>query len=581
MKRCLCLLALCLLLSGCGTPTATEPTVESLPTRLSAPGHPLEQTAPGALRIYPLHQPTRELLTIGDRLLLCSETGELTLLDKDLSIAATATLDCPEASICVHETMLSYFDSARNETVILSGSLREVGRIASPEGMVGTPILSGDCGTLFYTTPTAIRAWNLETGIRRTVKELSYDKQELRGLHQNDTVLQCRISDGSQTRTAFLSTETGQLVEEIPGDVTLQTRENRYYAAVPEGAVFLQLFGEVGSEPRLLTPQDIYSDCTYLPQKHQVIAITEGKELQSYSLSTGLHTASLTLLEGMRLLCAPVSTEQDVFLLLRDTDGTDVLCRWVLEAAKTDDSRTYIGQRYTENSPDTAALRRCQEEAARIGRSFGLEILVWDDPIAPWDYTFQPEYLAPVLERELDELETRLSYYPPEILAGIQEHFSGLTLCLVRQIQGAPASGSLEIATGVQYFQGSHAYIAIAVGQHAERALYHELYHVMETRLLTHSAALDRWESLNPPDFSYSLDGNVRQKADPAYFVDSYATCFPKEDRARMMECAMQSGNAHLFQTPSMQAKLACLCQAIREAYALPQTTLRWEQYLK
>ena len=65
MKRFLSLIALCLLLSGCAAqtvPEITEPTaaiqtipVETEPISLYAPGHPLEQSAPGALRIYPLH----------------------------------------------------------------------------------------------------------------------------------------------------------------------------------------------------------------------------------------------------------------------------------------------------------------------------------------------------------------------------------------------------------------------------------------------------------------------------------------------------------------------------------------------
>ena len=211
--------------------------------------------------------------------------------------------------------------------------------------------------------------------------------------------------------------------------------------------------------------------------------------------------------------------------------------------------------------------------------------------VAPWDYEFEPEYLAPVLVRELSELDQRLSYYPPEILAGIKEHFSDLTICLVRSIQGSPESGSLETATGIQFYEGSRAYIAIAMGQYAERALYHELYHVMETRLLTDSTAFDRWDALNPPGFTYDLDYTASQnrraeeylQPDTRSFIDTYSMSFPKEDRARIMECAMCAGKEDLFRSPAMQAKLRCLSAAIREAYGLKKSTetFRWEQYLK
>ena len=65
--------------------------------------------------------------------------------------------------------------------------------------------------------------------------------------------------------------------------------------------------------------------------------------------------------------------------------------------------------------------------------------------------------------------------------------------------------------------------------------------------------------------------------------MDTYSMSFPKEDRARILERAMEQGNEALFASPAMQAKLSCLCQAIREAYGLKKSpeTFRWEQYLK
>ena len=113
----------------------------------------------------------------------------------------------------------------------------------------------------------------------------------------------------------------------------------------------------------------------------------------------------------------------------------------------------------------------------------------------------------------------------------------------------------------------------------------------METRLLTDSTALDRWDALNPAGFSYDLDytANQSRKGDeylqPATraFIATYSMSFPKEDRARIMECAMCDGNEDLFRSSTMQAKLRCLSVAIREAYGLKKSTetFRWEQYLK
>lgn len=58
---------------------------------------------------------------------------------------------------------------------------------------------------------------------------------------------------------------------------------------------------------------------------------------------------------------------------------------------------------------------------------------------------------------------------------------------------------------------------------------------------------------------------------------------FPTEDRARIFMAAMQANNAELFAKETLQEKLLCLCEGIREAYNLEDSTevFPWEQYLE
>lgn len=602
MKRLFPLLLCCLVLWGCQSNpaqpvTPPEPTqAADLPAPEYVPGHPLAQSAPEALKVYPLDWDVQAVLSLGEKLLLLSgtDTTELILMDRDsLEVLAVYSLPfglTPEG-LHMDTGTLSCFDPSRRETLVLSTRLTEIRRIAAPEGLIGSPIYSGEDNTLYYCTKDAIRAWNLDSGIRRCVREQSYESQVLVDVHQSG-ILQCRIQDEGQTRTQFLSAEAGNLLAECGADANLWLKGRNYFARIPEGSIRLALFGQTDKPPRQLTPEDISADCFFLPGENRAISVTKDLTLDCYNLETGRRTNTLKLIGQYQVLSVASQGKTGLWLLLRDIAGDEVLCLWDLNAEDTraESTRVYTGPRYTRESPDTVGLARCQRQAQQLGERLGVGILIGEDPLSvmPWDYTFETEYLVPVLDQGLTDLEDWLSDFPAEIFAGIREHFSSLNFCLVREIRGSPASGSVAQANGVQFFQGGNAYITLALGQYAQRALYHEMYHVMETRLLTDSSAFDRWDALNPADFAYDYDytANAARQADQYLqpetrsFIDRYSMSFPKEDRARILECAMTEGNAGLFQSPVMREKLACVCRAIREAYGLKGESYRWEQYL-
>ena len=234
----------------------------------------------------------------------------------------------------------------------------------------------------------------------------------------------------------------------------------------------------------------------------------------------------------------------------------------------------------------------CEYYARTIGDTYGVEVLLWEDAdlVQPWDYNFEPEYLVPVFKRELDWLNERLASFPEGMLEAAISHFSSLKICLVREITGSAESGSLSSANGIQFMNGTDAYIVLAAGDTSEKALYHELYHVMETHILGNSIALDQWAKLNPVGFEYDYDylanaqrdGSEFLQPDTRSFVDTYSMSYPKEDRARIFEYAMTAGSDSLFAASPLQYKLKMLCQGIREAFGLKKSTenFPWEQYL-
>ena len=133
------------------------------------------------------------------------------------------------------------------------------------------------------------------------------------------------------------------------------------------------------------------------------------------------------------------------------------------------------------------------------------------------------------------------------------------------------------------------AYITLVMGPDLEQSFYHQLSHIIDTRVMGASSVYDNWASLNPDGIryanSYQLPSVETEAAwfsgDSRVFVDPYSISFPREDRARILEYAMMPGNEDVFASETMQKKLATLCQGIRQAFELEEDVVyRWEQYL-
>ena len=608
MKRLIPLLLICALLCGCTANAQQLPATQPTTIEATQPTQTTETTgaavetegvcASDTFAALPVSD-AYGILSLGESLVILSGTEGtvMTLVQgEDLTVTASRGLefflDFSDPGLRVCDGALTYFDPVNRQTVILDEKLSTVGTIAAPEDLVGSPILSSDRNSLYYCTAQGIRAWDLESGIRRMLKEVSYPQQMLSGLHCGDQVIQCIIQDENETTTLFVSAADGELLAQQEGTVAMKTLDNRYYANFSIAATAAHVFGTTQDDAQMLLPQTLSDSVTFLPeiQGAAVTSLVDGNtaRVQYYDLASGCLTDTLEIPSTF----APAgvcSNGEELFILMNDPDaGCYTLHRWQPSLSPVSQIK-YTGT-YTEK-PDTAALASCQAKADQLGAKYGIQILVGEAAaqVEPWDYDITPEYLVPVILRELELLEQRLADYPEDLLSVTASHFQSMNLCLVREITGTAESGSLENANGLQFLEDGSSYVAIAVGEYSQQALYHELYHVMETHILTNSTALDTWEALNPEDFAYSYSLETDSKASSSVyltperraFVDSYSMSFPVEDRARIFENAMLPGKENLFQTDTMQAKLQAICQGIRESYDLPQEPCLWEQYLR
>ena len=586
-----------LVLCGCGAaPEAAETTdAPSIPAQTAPPegyyeaGSALETQTDGAVRVYPLTGLTCDgIAPMEDGLLLFTGMENGTRLTKlsgeDLYPAASIdlafNLTTGDPSLLVNGEGVSFYDSQNRKTVILDENLREVTTVATPEDMTGTPLLSADRLTLYYCTGSNLCALDLDTGIPRVLRQHSAPLTLEAVLMEGD-LLQCRQEDGS---TLFFSAQTGQLVEETESTLLLETSGGRYVAVLSQGDMTTLVFG-TGDTPTQTLFTGAQADLTLLGTSFA--ALEQGSDaLNYYDLSSGKRTSTLALAAELTAVADGGSGS----LWLLDSNAT--LYRWDTSALPSGDQSVYTGTYYTRSNPDLAGIAECQEMARQIGERHGVEILVWEDAlaVAPWDYRVTEEYLVNVLTEQLTLLDQRLGNFPEGFLAQLSENSSGLTICLVRQIEGYSGQETVESASGLQYWVEDHAYIALSTVSGTEGGLYHELCHVIDTRVFAESNAYDQWEEINPSGFKYDYDyaANATRNAGEYLreaarcFIDTYSMSFPKEDRARVLEYAMTPGNESYFQSETMQTKLMQICLGFREAFGLKKSseTFLWEQYL-
>ena len=542
---------------------------------------------------------------MGENILLFSGYGgtKLTLFSgEDLTVSAETILPCTiypdDPTVKVDAQGITYLDRRNGEFVCLDPTLEIQNRITLPDNAeIG--VLSEDRNFFYYCTADALQVLDLQTSLVRLIKEMNYPWQEVYALYCNDTVIQCTTILDDLPHSLFLSAETGKLRYECAGAVDLWTLDDLYFTTRMDGTYQELISGSQHFGSSILVPRAEYLHVEpILPQK-SVLLYTRGDQaliLDRYHLETGIREFQTTLPSAYY----PVSMQSDPnsnklwFLTFDAQRQSDLLCVWEVESSPTDDSVSYLQDHWSPQNPNLEGLTQCTDRAAELSMKHQVQIVLWEDAAAchPEGYTLIPEHQVPLILRQLEELDQALSRYPVGFLSDLTAPTGRfLKICLVREIIGDASGDTLNSAAGLQFWDAdSVPNIVITSGADAAQNIHHEIFHVIDSRVLSSCNAYDNWSSLNPPDFSYDYGYAVNLKqdgwewviGDNPYFIDLYAMSFPREDRARIMEYAMMEDQAAVFEAPAMQAKLRQICLGIREAFQLKNAPIiyPWEQHL-
>lgn len=583
MKKLLIFLLACLMLTACaGQPEDTVSTTEetTLPaTGLYDPEHPIENTTNGAVRAYPLESnDCIELLSMGDKLVVVGE-NKLTVLQGDLC-QVVAELDVKVDCDCISaaETGIAYYDEAEKEIVLLNPLLQKSKTYPLPEKLQGKPMINLPTQQAFYCDGQELRSLNLQTGISRLIRTFTEGELLLRGIFFDGDVLLCDVSTEDSFQQMYVSTENGKTLSEDENVYILNTYEDRYFAMRSDGPINQTIVGARDGEAK-----SFQYDAVVGQTPVEALAVNgvvcwavyeDGVGLTFYDIQSGHKTAAVQLGDIPRYVTFHTDSKY-VWVVVAEENVKYVLYRWDVSLSPVEDDTVYTGPLYTYHNPDTEGLAALKKRVEEMNQTYGVRIAIWEDAMkTTGNYTFKPEHQVSAISERLDQLETVLSKFPKKFLRSTVEA-GWIRICLVRSIEsGEPY---------VQYWSGGDCYGAISMDAEITTAFLQCAAYGIDSHVMGNSRDFDTWNQLNPYGFSYGQEVNEKYlEGDSRAFVDALGMTNPHEDRSRIIAYAMMEGNAEMFASSTMQAKLLRVCEGIREAYGLEKSTetYLWEQYL-
>ena len=612
------LLVLVILLSGCQTghfpPAQTDPTAtDTLPTEtqsavpllpLPEQGIPLEEGS--SLYCIPNEavesMGSPEMHLFGNGLLLSECIGEelvlkhISLMDGTLlaEYAAPASFG---TKVFVGRDRIGLCDRESGLITFLDENLQLLGtREVPPVGedwylsseLDKLYVFSFDRGLLIRDLQTGEERWLVDNGFRVSTK-----------CSGNSYVI-FEYTDRADQKSCYgcLNLSTGDM-ETLPigGEISSGSRQGETWVLQSREPEDLYTVITVDSASRFhMDPSSVQ---LLAPRQHLLAADPSGRNLSLYE-TDGTFLSQCALPQSSNAVIGSDfiwSSAWDGYFF---TDFFDFTCRlmfWdVSAAADGADLQLFPAEQTQQSQP--ILQQQLYDRAAELSARFDLDIRIAEQCSA--DYSHYESYLLTdpfFVSTALDILEENLSLYPEgffrQLLFG---HLESIRIELV---------GSLTIKDDISthptsaggFAQDAGSYYAIVFDGFLFNpgTLFHEFSHIIDKKLkwdsLIREDALyseDAWLALQPEGFRYAMSytdvpEDLLPDTESRYFISSYARTYPTEDRAELMESAMQNYTWDFEPGSGTRAKMQYYADCIRDCFdteGWPETTA-WEQVLQ
>ena len=281
------------------------------------------------------------------------------------------------------------------------------------------------------------------------------------------------------------------------------------------------------------------------------------------------------------------------------TDFSDSSCRlmfWDVSAgsAGEDIPMAPVGE---AELPQTLLEPQLYERAAQLSRRFGVDIRIAEQCSLDYSHYDTHPLADPVFVRSaLDVLEESLSRYPEGFFR--QLHFGSIESIRIEVVGGLTLKSDVTTHTddAGAFAQNRGSYYEIVLDGYLMQpsTLFHEFSHIIDARLAWDAAiredalySEEAWLALQPDGFRYAMSyltipEDVLRYIDSGYFITEYALCYPTEDRAVLMESAMENYYWDFEPGSGKREKMQFYADCIRDCFdttGWPEVAC-WEQVL-
>lgn len=234
--------------------------------------------------------------------------------------------------------------------------------------------------------------------------------------------------------------------------------------------------------------------------------------------------------------------------------------------------------------------------AERISQTYGVDVRIAEQCALDYsEFTATAVADSARITEALENLERALGAYPEGFFEQLlYNRIRSIRIELVTDLQRKDWPDDVTYTSFSAFAQemGDHYLLVIDVTHGYPRTYYHEISHIIDRRLafdaIYRPDALyseEAWKQLQPEgfDYSYNYENPPENWTDYLdWFADDYSMTFPTEDRARIMEQAMDGWDWNFQYRPQLLDKLAYYSRCIRDCFdttGWPEETL-WEQML-